>query len=122
MQRRAFFAALTGSAAALAVAPTQAQADDSTYRGWRVVWSGWREPTNQNVRFGFWMAVHPARKEQPYATTLGVVETNSFNHYVLDTSIRNKDAPANPLIDTPEKFIAAKAWARERLLKALDGL
>ncbi len=121
MNRRAFFGALAGGAA-VASAVTLA---DSHPTGWRLEWSGWREPANQHVKVGWWIARRdPMPETLPndlypcyYATTLGVV-SGSRDMYTLDLTYQDRSAPILPH-EPAVKFEAAKAWARQRLLEEL---
>lgn len=125
ISRRGFFGALAGSAA---LAATNVGAGERSVPGWVIEWGGWREPSAQYVKFGFWMARRDPMPtdydydEYPYyySTTLGIVE-GARKAYVLDVSIQDRDAPLLPH-EPAVKFEAAKAWARERLIKKLESL
>lgn len=125
MNRRAFFGALAGTAA-LAAAP--ANTGEHQVCGWRIEWSGWREPVNQFVKIGFWIARRDPMpdslpwEEYPcfYSTTLGVVE-GCRDLYVLDMTRADRNAPILPT-EPAIKFDAAKAWARQRLVETLEAL
>ena len=124
MNRRSFVTALGGGCAALTVARrahAETPPDDFLYRGWRVIWRGWREPTNQGVRLGWWEAW---RHDTPglYATTLGVVNHELYPSCVIDTSREDRSAPYHPVMHSEAQFTAAKKQACRRLLTALDTL
>ena len=119
--RRMFLGAVSGVAAVAAV--TIAPLDQSV-PGWQIHWSGWREPHNQFVKFGFWVArQHPMPEDNPlgyYSTTLGAVgEQLEFD--AIDVSRWDRTAPIRPS-EPAERFDAAKAWARARLMTKLESL
>lgn len=126
MNRRHFFGTLAGSAA-LASVPLLTTAEPFV-KGWVIRWNGWREPENQLVRVGVWSAVRdPMPETLPeyaypiiYSTTLGVVR-GCFECQMIDFSREDMSAPVS--IHEPEiRFTAAKAWALQRLVKALESL
>lgn len=41
------------------------------FRGWFIRWMGWRQPVNQVIEFGVWVAVKHERSGLLYSTTLG---------------------------------------------------
>jgi hypothetical protein len=126
ISRRNFFGAMMGGSAVLA--STTMRAAEPTVPGWHIEWSGWREPPNQFVRFGFWMARRePMPETLPagewpcvYATTLGVVQ-GCYDLYALDTTWQDQSAPILPSEPTV-KFDAAQTWARQRLIQTLASL
>jgi hypothetical protein len=120
MNRRVFFRVFSGvPVTALVDRATAPRPDAFSYHGWRVRWSGWRHSPNQIVQMGFWSAHRHPNDQSPYATTLGVVssvpELGEINWTRLDHHV-----PYNPAIHTEIQFEAAKEWARQRLLAALD--
>lgn len=125
ISRRGFFGALAGASA---LAGAQVAASERVVPGWIIEWGGWREPANQYVRVGFWMARRdPMPDTLPqgvwpyyYATTLGVVEGCGVA-YALDMTRTDKNAPWLPH-EPARKFEAAKAWSRQLLVAQLESL
>ncbi len=123
ISRRNFFGAMAGSAA---LASTVSAAPvEKTVKGWTIEWGDWRTPPNQYVRVGVWVAyplyqLADHRHAFYVSTTLGFVGPMA-ECAVIDFTRYDKTAPILP--NEPErKFEAAKAWARENLVKKLESL
>lgn len=93
MNRRAFLHrfGIGVSAIAIAAQPGHAEShpDRFTFNGWDVRWSGWREPVNQAMTFGVWIA-WPTSHHEPqalahYATTLNGYGGRLAELAVMDT-------------------------------------
>jgi hypothetical protein len=118
--RRGFLGALgaAGTMATSVAVPANAEADEFQYRGWTVRWSGWREPINQMLVFGYWSADRAERDEIIAATTTGTVRAYHPCH-VMDLSLEPGWAPLKAW-DKPETRDALRARARRLLLADLD--
>lgn len=93
-------------------------------RGWSLQWSGWREPANQYVRVGFWVAT-PLDKHDPHhdcvvSTTLGFVGPMPEGA-MIDLYRYDRQAPILPS-ESAQRFAAAKAQARQNLVTTLESL
>lgn len=110
MNRRAALRGLLVPAALMGASiASAAPADEHTYKGRRIRWSGWRQSINQFAEFGFWVAHgDDTRHGQPvfwYATTLGVCD-RAGDCEVLDTS-----SPWRTFAPEPHEREALKARA-----------
>jgi hypothetical protein len=118
--RRGFLGVLGAAGAVGAVVPptVNAEANEFTYRGWTVRWSGWREPVNQMLVFGYWSAERGERDEVIAATTTGTVRAYHPCH-TMDLSLERGWAPIRSWA-TPEERAGVRARARLLLLADLD--
>ena len=90
--------------------------DVVTYRGWTCRWMGWREPVDQLVKFGFWVARRPDQPLLRYTTTMGVSDV-CHEGEVFDTTCRRGVWPS-PI----EAATADPVWLdalRDRAFRAL---
>lgn len=91
LTRRGFFAAFPLSALAASVEASPKPPDsEHVIHGWRVRWSGWREPANQLVRVGFWFAVPPESFQPADGDRRGICCTTTGEmQRVQDVSVIN---------------------------------
>lgn len=90
--------------------------NDMQYGRWSIRWSGWREPSNQIILFGFWLAHQPDNEAENIviSTTGGVIQDLRFESEAIDTSF-DRDLPP-VVITTPERV------RQEYMLRAFDAL
>jgi hypothetical protein len=93
---------------------TEAASDEFTVGDWRCVWSGWREPSNQAIRFGYWIGVNDGDGRAIYSTTLGWLDPLDHWSHVMNLS-RQPGWPECTIWQPIEVFNDAKARARRVL-------
>ena len=127
MKRRGFVsaAALVLTGGVISRAGIEAVADESldppddfTVCGWRVAWSGWREPANQNAVLGTWFAVHPDHESGWASCTMG--STRPYRELeVIDMTYLREHGALITCFSTEAERAMAKRDALKRLLVSL---
>lgn len=123
MERRGFLGLLGAFATAGAVGtvPSRPDPDAFTYHGVAIRWCDWREPVDQNVSVGFWVAhVAPDERGRDYliSTTLGNLDRYREMDRIFLT--RQNDWPWIGAFATTSERAAVKARALAVLKAALD--
>jgi hypothetical protein len=90
--------------------------------GWTITWSGWREPANQPIAIGYWLAFKPEEPEPFWcATTMGTIRQHRSWFECLDFSLQE----GWPLItsrSTEHEREGSMRQALELMKSALIGL
>jgi len=96
MKRRSFFGLLGLAPVAAAIMPstlvaTPARSHEQIIDGWRVNWTGWKQPTNQHILISQWIA-SPVCGEgmHLYASCPGGAAP-FYDDQMMDTSIRGDE-------------------------------
>lgn len=125
LNRRGFLAglgALTGAVGLGAASRTPRYPDRFEHRGNPIWWCNWRQPSNQAVDVGFWLAsLTPDHNGRPfvYSTTAGVIDRVAELD-VLDLSSRPGWRHMTPR-NTDAEREASKQRAAQALVKHLNG-
>ena len=109
--RRSFLSKLVGGSTVIGLGAVEAQTA-------KYVWSGWRDPSNQMVRFGFWVSRVPpdaSGRTLLVSTTLGHVGRYTPNG-VIDLSLTSSTQIVT-LLSSEVEVEAAKAQALQRLVE-----
>jgi hypothetical protein len=101
-------------------AATTERPDRFEYRGIPIWWAGWREPANQDVVFGWWIASVPRddRGLDLLLSTVGGVVQRAAELHVVDCSIQ-RGWPHLMVRSSDAERAAAKQRAVENLLEHL---
>lgn len=126
MRRRDLLKAFTAGSASIAAIslPKTIQASEvpqpETYKGWKIVWSGWKTRDNQAIQSGYWFAGQPDELLHfGYSTTRGVARW-AFRQHVFDMSLQPGWRLLTAL-NTPEEHEELKARAYDALIALIDG-
>jgi hypothetical protein len=123
MNRRGFIGAVSGVLAVGAVGVPAAvpMKDAFTYRDWRVRWSGWVEPANQCVTFGYWTALHLPSERMMASTTMGIVQKLDDPMNVINMSrAKGWPSPSHFVLDSLTAKDAVKRRALNVLLESIS--
>ncbi len=128
VSRRSFLAGLIATAPIAASVGAASSDGEHVINGWRVRWSGWREPANQLVRVGFWVGLPPSSFQPPDGDARGIYCSTTGAHgryvdgYTLDCSRWDSSWPVSSVRHSDSEFNVAKAraldtveiWIRKR--------
>jgi len=90
-----------------------------TYGDWTITWSGWREPSNQPIVIGYWLAFKAAAPEPFWcATTMGTLREHRSWFECIDFT-RQPDWPMLTSVSTDNEREANRQRALQLLTAKL---